>query len=536
MNPPPDPTGAALFARALLHRDVDEPRLVFADWCDETGDRDLAERFRLQLAIARASFPDTAVIAAAQRQLSGQVVDPDFVRELGTFRVAVEHRRGLPWRIEVRSTHARKPGRWAELVRVLAARFPTIERAVFEGVEGARYDSRAAGDEIAPGLGDWPGLTAVGLRYIGLSARGWRAFAELPRVVRLELSGLLDPDVAVGLARLQGLEHLRVCQVPRLGAGGWSEVCGAPIPALAALRSLELEGFGPDAWAPLAGLERLERLSIAESAHRGEIPAIAHLRLRSLDLECVRDTAVAQLPGLDSLTHLGLTVHRGRGRWARELGRFPRLASLAFDPVDRATPLGARVARHAPGLVRFATTARVTPGLVFDLTTLPRLAGLRLASSHWDEGAITRIGLLAGPRAIEVHPVALEDDRLGRGLAGIGVASLTVSSGDSLRTLTEARLRAVAGPTLEQLVLRGRWRVNAQGRLLRRFLPGLRLLWADELPKDQVGALGAIEGLGVAIGDPAAWGARVAHPDWRAWASLGPDSAEEVGLQGLSGV
>lgn len=533
MNPPPDPTGAALFARALLHRDVDEPRLVFADWCDETGDRDLAERFRLQLAIARASTPDTLTIAAAQRQLSGQVVDPEFLRELGTFRVAVEHRRGLPWRIFVRSTHARKPGRWAQLVRVLAARFPTIERALFEGVEGARYDSRAAGDEIALGLGGWPGLAAVGLRHLLPSARGWQALAELPRVARLELAGLIDPDVAAGLRRLQGLEHLRVSQVPRLGAGSWSDVCGASLPALSRLRSLDLVGFGPDAWAPLAGLERLERLSIAEGAHRTDAAAIARLRLRSLVFECVRDTAVAQLPPLDSLTHLGLTVHRGRGRWVRELGKFPRLVSLAFDPVDRATPLGARVARHAGGLVRFSTTARVTSGLVSDLTALPRLAALRLASSHWDEGAIARIGLLAGPRAIDVDPVALEDDRLGRVLAGIRVVSLTVSSGDALRTLTEARLRAIAGHTLEQLVLRGRWRVNAQGRLLRRFLPGLRLLWADELPKDQVGALGAIQGLGVAIGDPAAWGARVAHPDWRAWASLGPD--EEVGLVGMSG-
>jgi uncharacterized protein (TIGR02996 family) len=272
-------TGDDIMEMVRAAPDDDDPRLIFADWCDATGDPARGEFVRVQLALARLPARDRRRPPLARRE-----------QEL----------------------HARHAGRWTESLRGLASG-PVFRRGFVDEVKATARQFAAHADALfaaAPvrhlhllDLGDhMPVLRSRHLgKLAGLTVFAQRVDAARPADGRLA-GELADSPHLAGLRTLRlGRNRLGDTGIARLAEGGLrleeldirendltdaaaTVIAGGGV--FAGLRLLEVAGnrVSPVGAVRLAGLPTLDRLGLAANALAGR-PAVGDLLTRpSLDL------------------------------------------------------------------------------------------------------------------------------------------------------------------------------------------------------------------------------------------------------------
>ncbi|MBY0460193.1 MAG: TIGR02996 domain-containing protein [Gemmataceae bacterium] len=275
-------TEAALLAAIAANPEEDTPRLVYADYLDERGDKLAAARaefIRLQVMLYRAPA-DTLEVRVARTRANGLL--ELFAAPWGfpiqtSYRFEYKVRRGFI--DEVTAPAADAPRVCALLEREPVLRL-TVTRDGRPALPGAPVDAL-----------DVPSLEKV--RHLELRSGGWNgeavaavfAYKHLPPLTSFALSHVLirpgDVESLVRNPRLGSLSRLRItgCGRYAVGAGRF--------------------GVGD------AGAEE-----IANS------PVLANLRelsLRSGDVETAGAVALADSPYLRHLTELNLTENPGIG-------------------------------------------------------------------------------------------------------------------------------------------------------------------------------------------------------------------------------
>src|SRR4051794_24408715 len=68
--PAPNPEELSLLRAVAAEPEIDSPRLVYADWCDENGQPERAEFIRLQIDRSRRPFRDRAHHFPTEREVA----------------------------------------------------------------------------------------------------------------------------------------------------------------------------------------------------------------------------------------------------------------------------------------------------------------------------------------------------------------------------------------------------------------------------------------------------------------------------------
>ncbi len=340
----------ALGAAVLAHPDDDLPRLVYADWLDESGDPDGARFVRAQIALS--ALPEWDPQAAALRR-----TQPEW--DLGEARRAglppLPEERGLRWPDEDRSAFRRGFGYWAKapMLTALQTELPRLlEREPIERL----------------------GLFAATLDQ-------WRAFAAspwLPRIREIDFDGIGAPIEAVReLVDASGASGLRTLRFQSSISPAMPEILSRLLrsPLGDRLTALHLsQAFGSDTnWfedfqdAFRVGGERLEELHL-HSMGFGDVHlheflisrTWTHLRELTVENDAARNRAVGFLGYPDAWPAL----------------RAIRFTGVGLDFVD-----ADRLANNlrAPGLtVLDFSLAPIRPEAVRALAKAEHLAPLRV--------------------------------------------------------------------------------------------------------------------------------------------------------------
>jgi uncharacterized protein (TIGR02996 family) len=403
----------------LDHPEDDTPRLVYADWLDESGDAERAELIRVQCELARMEGPDwhwgelRAEFVRVQRELPRLAEWDERWDELKE-----RERRGY-----------RKEwlGPAAPLVR-----YGKFRRGFLDAANVRPLDLVAHGDEL---------FRRTPLRQVRLSGpfgepalRALAASPHLARVRGLEFNyGRLTPAGAAALAGspyLGGLRELYLLTF-QFGAEGMRAL--AESPCLSGLTTLRLPfcDIGPAGAAALAHsphLARLERLDLQGNDIRNEgVRALArspHLtNLTDLHLGNNLLTAASVQALAESATlppsRLDLTGNTLGERAARALARSPGAAGLTGFRFDALAPQAVKTLASSPTLASL-TALDLSYGRVGDdgaraLATSPHLARLGALSLYeCNVGDAGARALFDSPYLTRLRRVDLRNNGLGR--------------------------------------------------------------------------------------------------------------------------
>lgn len=312
------------------HPEDDTPRLVYADWLDETGDdtaRKRAELLRVQCRLAKLeeSAPERADLARRDDELMAGLAE--WLDPLRRKSLHVAVRRGLVEEVTVSPRQLLEHGDAVARLAPVAELTLDVPAEEWEAVLAHRMlkrvtrlerRSRVEGDEVIRLLAASPHvgpLRALILHSAGITERG------LPELFRLDLSRLTVLNL--------GVNNLR--------DGGMEALCAAP-----ALAGLERLGLGATslrvraarALASSANLHRLREINLGANFLGDEAIAalcegrhLASLRRLYLDFNDFRDAgalALAGCPHLEQLQVLNVTSNgcspEGREALRRRFG------------------------------------------------------------------------------------------------------------------------------------------------------------------------------------------------------------------------
>jgi len=357
----------SLLATIVADPDDDRPRLVYADWLEEHGQRDRARLIRVQIELAHApdDADDTRGLRAEEERLEAAC------------EKALPQLDGITWggfeRGLVRSVHPATPAAFHRHAGVIGD-MGSVYRVSFDNLDGfdilaqipalARFTELVVYDDPHWGLRDGhpehrfnddlqavlasahcPRLRSLQLNVCQLGPRGAKALADCPRLESLINLDLLDNYIGdEGVAALAASPHLTAVRNLRIylnhiGPAGVEALAASA--SLGGLEELYLGEFWPHYIGPAAGVAL------------GRSPYLTHLReLRIHDvIEALGAAALAQAPNLAGLTYLDLCYAEGPDA-ARALAASPYLRQLkrlelyACDIGDE----GAKALAHSPVL------------------------------------------------------------------------------------------------------------------------------------------------------------------------------------------
>ncbi len=333
----------ALLSTINADPDDDRPRLVYADWLEEHGQRDRGRLIRVQIELAH--MPDNADdprgLRAEEEQLEA-ACEKTLPRLDGISWGGFE--RGL-----VRSVHAATPAAFHRHASVIGD-IGSVHRVSFESPDGfavlAQVSALARFTELYVHLDDQGAYRKGDPEHrFNDDLQAVFASAHCPRLRILELDTCqLGPRGAKALAdcpHLESLTHLDLLN-NYIGDEGMAALAASPY--LTALRNLriDLNNIGPagiEALAASVSLGGLEDLFLGESwPHKigpaagvalGRSPYLTHLReLRIHDwIEALGAAALAQAPNLAGLMYLEIPCDIGP-EGARALAASPYLRRL----------------------------------------------------------------------------------------------------------------------------------------------------------------------------------------------------------------
>jgi uncharacterized protein (TIGR02996 family) len=453
LKEPPVSDDRAFLQDILTHPNDDTPRLVYADWLEETGDPERAARaefIRVQYALQGLPPGDARRPQLEERErdlrAAHEATWATPLRELGQVR-AWEFRRGFVEKVTLRAAdflgvadrlfavapvrelrldfdsarYDGTPRQRLALLRRLAAS-PHLGRLVGLEIGSASFDPLGRGEVRALAQSD----RLVRLRSLALGPRSVSA-AAMPELLPAPfLSGLAEFRLDGGGADL-GNGLTRFLRSPRLGGLG-----------TLALNDVPLGGEGLSALAESPALANLTSLSLVRAgltaAALTTLGGVAPARLTALDLSgndltpaAARALARARL--LAHLETLNLGMNRLGDEGVRALSRSPHLAGLvALDlSANQVGPDGAKALAASPHFARLVTLALRTNRLgdagLAALTSGKGLAALKsLRVSYNNVGA-------AGVEALAAaFPGRLTDLDLSWGPFGDGAAQVLAAA------------------------------------------------------------------------------------------------------------
>ena len=333
----------ALLSAIIADPDDDRPRLVYADWLEEHGQRDRARLIRVQIELAHGpdNADDTRGLRAEEEQLEAACEN------------ALPRLDGITWggfeRGLVRSVYAATPAAFYRHASVIGE-MGSVYRVSFDNLDGfdllgqvpvlARFTELNVCDDPHWGIRDGdrehrfnddlqsvlasphcPRLRRLELNVCQLGPRGAKAIANCPRLKSLVHLCLVDNYIGdegmVALAAssyLTALRHLRI-YLNNIGAAG-VEALAASV-SLGGIEELYLGEFWPHYIGPVAGVAL------------GRSPYLTHLRELCLHdkIEALGAAGLAQAPNLAKLTYLDLCYAEGPDA-ARALAASPYLHQL----------------------------------------------------------------------------------------------------------------------------------------------------------------------------------------------------------------
>jgi uncharacterized protein (TIGR02996 family) len=454
----------------------DTPRLVYADWLEETGQPERAEFIRLQYRLAEMDEDDPDRPALKDREWELLAVNGERWREgiPGWMRKEKhEFRRGFVSSLVLSGAQfLRKASamyrsapiaelriRLAGAVRVpQIAAAPALRRlrsfAIGNGlgVEAIRTllasphltgleelglsGNRMAADGVRA-LARWPGLQQ--LKSLDVSANALDAAAlrpllscsQLGGLTRLNLGGNAVGDAVRELATAGALAALRRLSLARCAVETEGlEVLGKA-GNLSALTSLNLSGLPPDAcrsvlMSPLAA--QLTSLDLQRSTPGAQIteviasaPDLGRLRRLDLTMSYFGDDAMPAIARarFGSLTTLSLNYCRLGPAGIQALANSPHLASVEhlFLGTNLIGPDGAQALASSRCLMNLRTlnlaSARITPGGAKQLAAWPGLARVTtLILNHCLIGPEGVRALAASPHVSNVRILELASNTL----------------------------------------------------------------------------------------------------------------------------
>jgi uncharacterized protein (TIGR02996 family) len=250
----------ALLAAILDSPDDDLPRLIYADWLEESGRPFRAEFIRLQLDLARLPGDDRRRPELEQRERA--LLRKHERAWLGPLRAWLggwQFRRGLVEAVTLKARTLLKqagtlfrlaPVRHAEVRHAdgfghALAECPLLSRLTSLRVRG--FHAADAAHLIASAHLD--NLTSLGLAEAGLQDRGVEALATSPLLAQLAELDLtcnsLHDEGIVALAESPNASRLESLDLSRNDIGEAGAVALAQSVGLAGLRWLSLDGHGP---------------------------------------------------------------------------------------------------------------------------------------------------------------------------------------------------------------------------------------------------------------------------------------------------
>ena len=333
----------ALLSTIIADPDDDRPRLVYADWLEEHGQRDRARLIRVQIELAR--LPDNAEAPTALQSEEEQLE--------AVCEKSLPQLDGITWgsfeRGLVRSVCADTPAAFHRHASRIGD-MGSVHRVAFENADGfdvlAQVSALARFTELDVYLDDQGEFRKGDPEHrFNDDLQAVLASAHCPRLRRLMLDTCqLGPRGAKALAdcpRLASLTHLDLLD-NYIGDEGMAALAASPY--LTALRNLriDLNNIGPAgiealaASVSLGGLEDLflgelwpHKIGPAAGVALGRSPYLTHLReLKIHDwIEALGAAALAQAPNLAGLTYLDLCTASGPDA-ARALAASPYLRQL----------------------------------------------------------------------------------------------------------------------------------------------------------------------------------------------------------------
>ena len=329
--------GETLLCEVCEYPEEDAPRLVYADWLDEHGQAERAAYIRLKVEQERVPpyEPRWFELDAAAWKINLDLAwDKNLRRWPGLRWPPLEHRRGLPARIEANSVADLLAG-----AGELFASYP-IEEVTFRAVE----------DPAALAASPWlTRLRSLQLHLRQLEADVCRVLGDSPHLTnltRLQFPfGRLDDDAATALAASPLLDRLKVLELYHYG---FPPFPGDPVArALAGVaRPLRLEELN-------LSRSELGDGSVEELARSGVLATVTKLNLennRRLGSPGVQ--GLLRSPHLTRLTELKLSYTDLRTRDMVELAARPNLGTLRALHLgyNGLGPMAARVLAGSPHL------------------------------------------------------------------------------------------------------------------------------------------------------------------------------------------
>ena len=512
-------------AEEALH--ADEPRLVYADWCEEHGRPGEARRIRLMCAQARAILPDPAGIAAVEATLP-LAHDEDeraLAAHLAVFDWEVVYHRGLPWRLDVRTSRARSAKVWIGRLERLAARFPGIASITLQSGAGERL---AVGRSvIARVRALWPRLVAIGLYGFVLDAWMVRTLADMTPT-RVSLIPANEAELVSG--ELDGpLGDLGSVEALHIGGNLWglgsTWDVGPVAHRLMELRELVVTRLCVADPAALEPLARLERLSVHVVSDLRRFRALSACPLRELRVVMGDDELLGTLPVWRSLRSLSVGV-RDAGQanglvtpnGLSTLERQPALTRLDLHGAS-GTGCFAAAARAAPSLQHLALDA---PLDVDDVAAIVGLAGLRALGVVFPgpSSEIVRVVQALGTtQALGLHVRGLSAP-LSEPLAGLSPRALFLTGSRSHR-LTDDRIEVIAGADIEQIALDAGWGLRVAPEWLHAAFPRAKLVSFAQTAQDAARVSEERHPtLSLSVGLSRGGAVRAFHPRFEDWAPI----------------
>jgi uncharacterized protein (TIGR02996 family) len=328
-------TNRELMAEVLAHPHDDAPRLVYAKWLKERGDKDRAEFIKVQCDLAAKDRFDPARERLAKREKSLlKKHEAKWLSELAEWaRRGAKFRRGFVGILRVELDEVAKG--LAELVKVTP-------------VDGIELSSGGAPARSVKALAKCPEaarLTELSLWYNDVDDAGAKAIAASPlfaglKTLTLGNVGLTDAGVAALAAspHLAGLRELNLGGNDITPAGIRAITSSQWKPEVLALDNTDLRGKGMSALAAWPGLASVRVLSL-EGARIGPkeaatLVASPHLKnLRALEiggnpLTAAGVAALADAPALDNLVELQFSASHLGDDAVPAILRLARLKSL----------------------------------------------------------------------------------------------------------------------------------------------------------------------------------------------------------------
>lgn len=324
----------------------DEPRLVYADYLDETGqprDAARAELIRVQIALSRLSIYNARRAALAERE--NELLEAHraaWIAPLARLGARFQFRRGLP-----------------DAVALDAALFLERGEELFDNTPAGRGRSflrRVRLDDamrVVSALAASPLLNHIeelDLENSDLGNGGVAALLASPCLKNVRVLELgenrLDDAGAVTIARASVLPRLESLALPDNDIGPEGAAALAASPFLAGLRELDLTGneineAGVRALIDGPAMQRLIRLRLADNPLRDGVVALAgselfarmtladpQLDLHRCGIETVGAAALAASPAFTRIEHLNLDENYLGDAGAASLARCANLRTL----------------------------------------------------------------------------------------------------------------------------------------------------------------------------------------------------------------